>query len=161
MDLQRFGGNMCLLKLSSRFTNATIFESCNPNVIMKIFIKYWIILFHVLTAVFSHNGGWTLTSIQRSSMIFAETSTCWGTLTQYLLKEDTNHDWAIIATKVLEYYQWFYRHQIVSEQNMNLSLINNNKPLLDLQRMSYTSWHLLVQSQKWKHQTPELYVKPV
>lgn len=41
----------------SRFSNATIIKSKDPNLIIKMFLKYWISLFGTQKNVFSDNGG--------------------------------------------------------------------------------------------------------
>ena len=41
----------------SRFSNATIIKSKDPNLIIKMFLKYWISLFRKQKNVFSDNGG--------------------------------------------------------------------------------------------------------
>ena len=60
MDLHQLGPNLWYLHLIdefSRFSNAAIIKSKSSNVVIKVFLKYWISLFGTPNTLFSKNGG--------------------------------------------------------------------------------------------------------
>ena len=60
MDLHQLGRNLWYLHLIdefSRFSNAVIIKSKFTDIIIKMFLKYWISLFGSSNTVFSDNGG--------------------------------------------------------------------------------------------------------
>ena len=60
MDLHQLGPNLWYLHLIdefSRFSNAAIIKSKSSNVVIKMFLKYWISLFGTPNILFSDNGG--------------------------------------------------------------------------------------------------------
>ena len=60
MDLHQLGSNIWYLDLTdefSRFSNAVIIKSKSRDIIIKMFLKYWISLFGSPNTVFSDKGG--------------------------------------------------------------------------------------------------------
>ena len=59
MDLHQLGSNIWYLDLTdefSRFSNAVIIKSKSRDIIIKMFLKYWISLFGSPNTVFSDKG---------------------------------------------------------------------------------------------------------
>ena len=60
MDLHQLGPNLWYLHLIdefSRFSNAVIIKSKSTDIIIKMFLKYWISLFGSPNTVLGDNGG--------------------------------------------------------------------------------------------------------